>query len=129
MDDIDREIVRSILYGPKTISEIAKELFNLKDVHDLRKECSFLRYRLKGLLDLGIIAYDRKSKKYDIISDCEIGQSVVQLFGVNKAGEIEMKDSLTSGLTVFVYTPDGTLILFLDYPKDILSAHNPMISL
>ncbi len=114
MDEIDREIVRAILYGPKTITELAKELFNLKDVHDLRKECSFLRYRLKMLIELGVLAYDRKSKRYDLIGDCDIGQSVVQLFGDDENGEVILKDSIEKGLTVFIYDSEGTLILFLD---------------
>lgn len=129
MDEVDREIIRRLLLnGPMTISEIAKEMFDLKDVHDLRKESSFLRYRLTALIDLGVLAHDRKSKRYDIISDCEIGQSIVQLFGVNDQGEVEMKDSITNGLTVFVYTDDGTLILFLDQPKDVQNTCNSFAS-
>lgn len=119
MDEIDREVIRQLIEGPLTTTELARKMFDLKDVHDLRKETSFLRYRLGKLIDEGILAYNRKSKMYDITCDYSMGHGVVQLYNVNDANEITLVDSLTSGPTIFVYAPDGTMIIFLTEPREI----------
>ncbi len=119
MDDVDREIIRQLIEGPLTTTELAKKMFDLKDVHDLRKETSFLRYRLGKLVDEGILAYNRKDKIYDIICDYSAGHGVVQLYSVNDQNEITLVDSLTSGPTIFVYAPEGTMIIFLAEPQEI----------
>jgi hypothetical protein len=119
LDEVDREVIRQLIEGPLTTTELAKRMFDLKDVHDLRKETSFLRYRLGKLVDEGIIAYSRKDKMYDIICDYSVGHGVVQLYNVDDQNEITLVDSLTSGPTIFVYAPEGTMIIFLAEPREI----------
>jgi hypothetical protein len=118
LDEVDREIIRQLIEGPLTTTELARKMFDLKDVHDLRKETSFLRYRLGKLVDEGILAYNRKSKMYDIICDYSVGHGVVQLYSVNYQNEITLVDSLTSGPTIFVYASEGTMIIFLTEPRE-----------
>jgi len=119
LDEVDREIIKQLIEGPLTTTELAKRMFDLKDVHDLRKETSFLRYRLGKLVDEGIIAYSRKDKMYDIICDYSVGHGVVQLYNVNDQNEITLVDSLSSGPTIFVYALEGTMIIFLTEPREI----------
>ena len=74
LDDIDIKILKFLgkLKKPVTTTDMAKELFALKDEYDLKKKDNFIRLRLKRLLKAGLVIGKEENNhtNYVLCADC-----------------------------------------------------------
>lgn len=107
LDDIDIGILAFLSDVPdSTTSDIVRALF--KPPYSLRKQDSFIRYRLQLFVAQGIVKQYRKSRKNRYVVDPKkvlFGDGVLRLDGI---GEVEM------GYFVVVKKKDETIAKSID---------------
>lgn len=107
LDDVDIGILAFLSDVPdSTTTDVAKALF--KPPYNIRKLDCFIRYRLKRLIEEGVLKQTRKSRKlhYSVDSDkVFFGEGVLRMNGV---GEVDM------GYFVVVKKKDETVAKSLD---------------
>ena len=76
LDDIDIRILKFLgnMKKPTTTTDMAKELFTLRDDYELRKKDNFVRLRLKRLVKNGFVLSEEENNhtNYSLCRNCVV---------------------------------------------------------
>jgi hypothetical protein len=109
LDELDRTIVRLIVADPSSNAEVVKVMYDKLPKYEYNRVFCRIRHRLNKLEASGVIAKNKKTKRYDLTKGISHGIAVITLIKEDKTTE-----ELDAGDALFVPRENGTQVILLE---------------
>ncbi len=110
MDQLDKQIIGFIaMEGSLRVTALASKIFDTCNKYEKEKNASALRYRLRRMLDHGLLQYDERTREYSL-TECIICDRCTVILHDGEDIPIEM------GPAILFRLHDADFLLLLQQP-------------